>query len=318
MTRIGLTYDVQEDPQDERQAEFDPPQRINRICAAMEALGHQVVRLGNAGELLAGRDRLAGVAMVLNLAEGTHGRNREAWVPTILDLAGVRYIGSDALALSLGLDKLVCKRLAIAKGIPTPKWLTVDPDHALAALSIALTFPVIVKPRYQGSGIGIDQGAVVHDAAALRGRLQWLFDRWPEPALIEEFIGIGELTVCLIGNAPPTAYPAMQRPIDPQSRLSCHVIRDGAATAWATPLELTESLEQQARRIALAMFEELGCRDMARVDLRVDEQGTVWFLEINPLPSLDPEGSFGLLAEYCGWSYEDVISRILAAAEERA
>lgn len=324
MMRIGLTYDIQEDPRDERQAEFDPPQRVDRVCAAVRALGHDVVRLGNAGALLASRGRLDGLDWVLNLAEGSHGRNREAWVPTILDLSGVRYIGSDSLALSLGLDKVVCKRLAVARGIPTPKWVSVNPGDMPA--SVPLSFPLIVKPRHQGSGIGIDQGAVVHDAIALRQRLQWLCDRWPEPALVEEFVGIGELTVCLIGNHPPTAYPAIQRPVDSRSRLSCHVVQAGSGTAWETPLELTGALEEQARRIALEMFDELGCRDMARVDLRVDarpggragERGRVWFLEINPLPSLDPEGSFGLLAEYGGLSYEQVIGRILAAAQQRA
>lgn len=313
--RIGLTYDMQHDPQDERQAEFDPPQRLDRVCAAMASLGHEVVRLGNAGELLSARNRLAGVDVVLNLAEGSHGRNREAWVPTILDLAGVRYIGSDGLALSLGLDKAVCKRLASARGILTPPWVIVNPGRMPS--SIPLKFPVIVKPRYQGSGIGIDQGAVVRDIAALRRRLQALFDRWPEPALVEEFIGIGELTVCLIGNDPPTAYPAIQRPVDPRGGLSCHVLQALPGMTWETPLELVDPLDREARRMAVEMFTELGCRDMARVDLRVDDHGGVWFLEINPLPSLDPEGSFGLLAEYCGLPYEQMIGRILAAAEQR-
>ena len=316
--RIGLTYDLQTDPHDERQAEFDPPRTIASLTRALTELGHEVLPLGNAQALLAQPRRVAGVDLVFNLAEGSHGRCREAWVPTLLELFRVPYVGSDPLALSLGLDKAMSKRLAEACGIATPRWITVEEPRAIPAV-LPLAFPVIVKPRDEGSGIGIDEGAVVHDRAALVGRACWLFERWQEPIVIEAFIPDGELTVCVIGNDPPTAYPAVQRPLDPRTRLSCHVVkaRAGVSREWDTPLELSEELDATARRIALVMFEALGCRDMARIDLRVDTAGTVYFLEINPLPSFDPEGSFGLLAEHLGIPYAQLIGRIIDAARGR-
>ena len=333
--RIGLTYDLQHDPHDERQAEFDPPRTLEALCQALSGLGHQVVRLGAAQELLAATDRLSAVELVFNLAEGSRGRCREAWVPMLLEVLKVPYVGSDALALSVGLDKVACKRLAVAHGIPTPPWTVITHPDRLPA-QIPVRFPAIVKPRYEGSGIGIDEGAIVSNRTELAQRARWLFARWPEEMLIEEMVPHGELTVCVIGNDPPTetalsslsrecrdavaarptAYPAIQRPLDPRSRLSCHVAR-AATGPWETPLVLNESLEAQARRIALTLFEALGCADVARVDLRVDEQGKVWFLEINPLPSFDPEGSFGLLAEHAGLSYPQIIDRILQAAIRR-
>ncbi len=309
--RIGLTYDLQTDPDDERQAEFDPPRTIDALSCALEALGHSVVRLGNALDLLRDPGRLAAVGLVFNLAEGTHGRCREAWVPNILELRGVPYVGSDALATALGLDKLTCKRLALAGGLRTPRWLVFENPHELPE-AFPLRFPVIVKPRYQGSGIGLDAGAVVHDPSALKRRLEWLFERWPEPMLIEQFIPDGELTVLLIGNDPPTAYPVIQRPLDRTTRLSCHITKSPEALC-ETPLELTPAFEREAQQMAVAMFDALGCADMARVDLRVDDQQRPWFLEINPLPSFDPEGSFGLLAEHLGVSYAALIGRILEA-----
>ena len=316
--RIGLTYDLQRDPRDERQAECDSPRTIEGLCQAIGELGHDVVRLGNAYDLLASTRWTAQVDLVFNLAEGSHGRCREAWVPTLLELFQVPYVGSDPLALSLGLDKAMSKRLAAACGIATPRWITVEEPRAIPAV-LPLAFPVIVKPRDEGSGIGIDEGAVVHDHAALVGRVRWLFERWPEPIVIEAFIPDGELTVCVIGNDPPTAYPAVQRPLDPMTKLSCHVVkaRAGVSHEWDTPLALSEELDAAARRVALVMFEALGCRDMARIDLRVDTAGTVYFLEINPLPSLDPEGSFGLLAEHLGIPYTHLIGRIIDAARGR-
>jgi D-alanine-D-alanine ligase len=185
--RIGLTYDLQTDPTDVRQAEHDPPRTIQALTEAFTALGHEVVLLGNAHALLTHPRQLDGVALVFNIAEGRHGRCREAWVPTLLELHGTAYVGSDPLALSLGLDKAASKRLAVASGILTPRWIAVDHPGLLPA-DIPLAFPVIVKPRYEGSGVGIDEGAVVHDRQALSQRARWLYHCWQEPLVIESLI----------------------------------------------------------------------------------------------------------------------------------
>lgn len=315
--RLGLTYDLQRNATDEREAEFDPPGTVAMVCTTLHELGHEVRLMGNAHDLLSGLPQhpAANTDLVFNIAEGARGRCREAWVPTLLEVWDIPYVGSDPLALSLGLDKVASKRLAVAAGIPTPAWIAVDRPAALKP-SFPLSFPVIVKPRYQGSGIGIDEGAVVHDLAGLARRSEWLCTRWPEPFLIEELVPHGELTVHVIGNDPPVAYPPIQRALDPASRLSCHVVRSGPRP-WDTPLELSESLEAEAGRVARVMFDALGCHDIARVDLRVDESGRVYFLEVNPLPSFDPEGSFGLLAQHLGLTYAQLIGRVLEAARSR-
>lgn len=313
--RIGLTYDLQTDPADERQAEFDPPAVLDAVSGALAALGHEPVRLGGTAELLEQPQRLREVALVLNLAEGRDGRCREAWVPMLLELRGVPYVGSDPLALSLGLDKVMSKRLAAAEGIATPRWASADHPSRLPR-QLPFPFPAIVKPRWEGSGRGIGAGAVVRTPETLAARAAWLAARCGGPLLIEEFIPSGELTVCVIGNSPPAALPAIQRPLDPATRLSCHVIRPIPSTGEC-PLVLDEPLDAEARRIAVRMFEAIGCRDVARVDLRADAQGRLFFLEINPLPSFDPEGSLGLIAECLGTTYAALIGRVLDAARQR-
>ena len=307
---LGLTFDLQTDPSDPSQAEFDPPRVIDALCAALESLGHRVARLGGALELLADPSRLSGLGLVFNIAEGADGRCREAGVPMLLERHGVPYVGSGPSALAAGLDKVLCKRLVLAAGLRTPAWCAVDRPAALPA-ELPAPFPLIVKPRYEGSGIGIDEGAIVHDRRQLVQRIEYLCERWRQPALVEAFLPDGELTVCVIGNDPPRSYPAIQRPLDPVTRLSCHVVR--SAHAWEAPVELTPVLEAEAGRIALTMFDALGCRDMARVDLRVD-RGEPVFLEINPLPTFDPEGSIGLLAECLSLTHAELIGRILDAA----
>ncbi|MBI4343880.1 MAG: D-alanine--D-alanine ligase, partial [Candidatus Omnitrophica bacterium] len=307
---------LQTDPADERQAEFDPPRTLDALEAALQQLGHDVARLGGVAHLLALPQRLRAVDLVWNLAEGDGGRCREAWVPTLLEHHGVPYVGSGPDALALGLDKALSKQLALASGLATPRWTVARDADDAAALEVP-AYPVIVKPCFEGSGIGIDPGAVVHDPAALRARVAWLVRRVGGPCLIEAFVPFGELTVLVIGNKPAQALPAIQRPMDPATRLSCHVARQPDGSAWISPVELTPRLERVAGQAALAMFEALRCRDMARVDFRVDETGGLWFLEINPLPSLDPQGTVGLLAEHLGTTYAGLIERILNAALHR-
>ena len=308
---LGLTFDLQTDPKDERQAEFDPPRTIEALAEALRQMGHEPVRLGSAEELLASPWRLQHVELVFNIAEGSHGRCREAWVPMLLEQWGIPFIGSGPAAQALGLDKVMSKRLAYASGVATPRWLVVNDAETLDARRLP-PFPLIVKPRYEGSGLGINPGAVVADLASLRRRVQWVTQRLSQPCLVEAFIPFGELTVLLIGNGPPEPLPAIQRPLDPSSRLSCHVA--GGSRQWFCPVVLTPELDAAARRMAVTMFEALRCRDMARVDLRVDEEGRLYFLEINPLPSFDPEGSMGLMAEYLGATYRDLVGQILQAA----
>jgi D-alanine-D-alanine ligase len=326
--RIGLTYDLQADATDEQQAEFDPPATIDALRRALAASGHQVVLLGSAPDLLSAPQPLGEVELVFNIAEGSHGRCREAWVPTLLELYQVPYVGSGPLALTLGLDKVMSKRLAVAEGIMTPRWISVEHPRTLPA-AIPLTFPVIVKPRFEGSGRGIDAGAVAHTREGLAERVGWLFERCKQPLVVEEFIAYGELTVCVIGNTPPLVSPAIQRPLDPATRLSWHVAKPmpsrGAPRGvpgpelnvvqdWVCPLVLDEALDAQVRRLALRMFNVIGCRDFARIDLRVDEAGRLYFLEVNPLPSFDPEGSLGLIAEHLGTTYTQLIGHVLDAA----
>jgi D-alanine-D-alanine ligase len=316
---LGLTYDLQTDPTDWRQAEFDPLATVEALEGALSSLGHHVSRMGSAVDVLrAGPRRCCDIDLVFNIAEGSFGRCREAWAPAVLELFRIPYVGSDPLALMVGLDKVMTKQLARAHGVLTPAWCAVESPAAIPA-TLPVRFPLIVKPRYEGSGIGIDPGAVVRDRVALEARVRWACGRFSQPVLIEEFIGHGELTICVIGNGPAEALPAIQRALDDESRLSWHVAGGVSAGRGRvlTPLEIDPRLEQEAQEAALTLFEALGCRDMARADFRVDAEGRVFFLEINPLPSFDPEGTIGLLAEHLGRSYAVVVGSMLDAARTR-
>lgn len=317
--RIGLTYDLKTDASSPVQADYDAPATVAAITQALRRAGHAVVPLGSSDALLRVLATHArGLDLVFNLAEGRTGRCRESWVPAVLETAGVPYTGSGPAALALALDKLAAKRLCQAEGIPTPPWTHVLPGAPLR-LSPSLHFPLIVKPRHEGSAMGIDAGAVAHDRATLEARVRWLASVYHEPVLIEEFITGREATVCVIGNDPPEPLPVILRLLDSATGLAWHVgdasRRDPVRAV--VPAALTPTLESALQRQTVAVFTLLGCRDVARVDFRISDGGRPYFLEINPLPNLAPDDSFGLLGESLGIGYDGMIGRILEAALAR-
>ena len=211
---IGLTFDLKNDRQRadgepaDIYAEFDSPQTIDFINSAIESLGYTTKRIGNADSLLKNLDNL-GVDIVFNISEGLIGRNRESQIPVILEMKGVPFVGSDGLTLALTLDKLMAKKFFIAEGIPTPRFMEIKDAAGLVDID-HFRYPLIVKPRHEGSSKGIDALARIEDFSQLLKRADYVINTYKQPALVEEFIRGRELTVAIIGNDPPEAFPPVQ------------------------------------------------------------------------------------------------------------
>ena len=155
MKRIGSTGD-------DREAEYDPPETIQAITKAIESHGHAVVPL----EATADFPRAlltSGVDVVFNIAEGIRGRNREAQVPSLCELLGVPYSGSDSATLSICLDKGLAKRLL--QDVDTPEWQVLVTGREKLR---PFRYPVIVKPNAEGTSKGITGKSVVDDEAGVR------------------------------------------------------------------------------------------------------------------------------------------------------
>ncbi|MBI4355314.1 MAG: ATP-grasp domain-containing protein [Candidatus Omnitrophica bacterium] len=319
--RVGLAYNAKSeyvfqpgDPQDAN-AEFDHDDTIGVIEDAITAGGHTVVRIGNATALLEKLDRLD-VDIVFNIAEGYTGRNRESQVPIILEMMGIPYVGSDGLTQGLTLDKVMTKKILIAEGIPTPRFVEVSDVSALPAPWL-LGFPVIVKPRHEGSSKGLTEESVARDEAHLRRQTDWVIRTYHQPALIEEFIPGQEFTVAIIGNNPPQALPVVQIEIEGRLDLGDRFytnarIRSGLE--YRCPARIPESLARRITELALRTYRAVECRDFGRVDLRVNPAGEPFVLELNPLPSLSTEDVFMVVAKELGITYEAMIHRVLDAA----
>lgn len=315
---VGFTFNVKRTDADDAEAEFDSPTTIQAIQTAIESYGHTVVSL-EAKPDLPRRLTAAAPDVVFNVAEGMRGRGREAQVPALCELLGIPYTGSDPTTLSLCLDKGLTKQILKAAGIETPDWQVVTTGREKLK---PLRYPVIVKPNAEGTSKGITSASVVSDEAAARAAAKALVDRYGQPALIEEYIVGREFTVGLLGERRPKILPPMEvifmtaaqhpvygfeekKPDTPRVRFDC-------------PASLSASEAKRLEKVARDVFATLGCRDVARIDLRMAKDGTFYVIEVNPLPGLTPDFSdLCVIGKVAGMDHRTLIGEILASAIKR-
>src|SRR5437868_18403 len=331
--RIGITFDLKEDsPEasparprgpDDLHEEFDSPATIEAIASVLRGLGHEVIKLGDGRELV---ERLLARPpdLVLNFAEGRGvGRAREARVPALLELLGIPYTGSDPLTLAATLDKDCAKRLVASEGVPVARDVLVRPgDDVGEVLSRKrLAFPVLIKPAWEGSSKGIRSKCLVRDPADLPGVVADLRRDYEQPILVEEFIDGDELTVGVLGNSPPQILGVMRvvpNQATAQFVYSLEIKRDyRRLVRYECPAPLSAADTAAVEKAALQAYRTLGCRDVSRIDFRLRD-GVPYFLEVNPLPGLNPNSSdLVIMADLLGWSYPRLIETILNAALAR-
>jgi D-alanine-D-alanine ligase len=321
---IGIAYDLPAENgdgcgPDDRFEEYDSPSTIDAVAAALEACGYRTRKLGGGRALLRELlDRPPG--LVFNMAEGAGSRSREAQVPAVCELLGVPYTHSDPLTLAASLDKAVAKSLVAAAGISTPRWRVVE--HARD--QVGLAFPVLAKPLAEGSSMGIRLTSRAEDPVELREQLERLIRDYGQPVLVEEFCPGPEITVGILGaGAGATVLGVMEVvplmvPVE-QFIYSLEIKRTGEPfVEYHVPPRRPQALIDRAAAVALGSYRALGCRDVARVDLRLDADGEPNFLEANPLPGLRPAwGDLVILAGRCDVQFEELIGRIVTCARER-
>ncbi len=318
--RVGIAYDRFGDmppppgaPPD-WDAEYEPEATIAAIEEALRRLGHRPVRLGNARAILDAMPRL-GVDVALTIAESYGSRNREAHVPVLLELAGVPCIGSDALTLSISLDKHLTKTLVRHAGVAVPPGVVLPPGADAVALAAHLPFPLMVKPRYEGTAKGIAPTSRCTGTAHLAAEAARQHRLYGQDLVAEVFVAGAEYTVGVVGTgAAARALPALQRATDLATGIGTHALGDIAGELAGA---LTPELDTRLARDAVAAHRALECRDFSRSDFRVAPDGRPVFVEINPLPTFAPDGTFAILAELENRSYLDWLADLLGQAFTR-
>ena len=323
--KVGLTFNLKRvkphhPNDDDREAEFDSRTTVDAIAGAIASLGHDVVELEATPELplIIGSTPLD---MVFNIAEGIHGRNRESQVPAILELLDIPYVGSDPATLSICLDKVLAKKMVRQAGIFTADFMVLRTGNE--RLPRELHFPVIIKPIAEGSSKGVVGMNVVQDETALKAVARELLARYHQPVLVEEYLSGREFTVGLLGENRPKVLPPMEICFNDKGNpwpvyAFEHKLDVNDAVSYQAPAKIDRSLQKSLEHTARSVFMALGCRDVARVDLRLDAKGRVNFIECNPLPGLTPGWSdLCIIGEAAGMDYRTLIGEIMAPAIRR-
>ncbi len=323
MARVGLAYNLKRvSPAaggvDDDEAEYDAPSTVRAIREAIASLGHEVIDL-EADRAFPERVLAVAPDVVFNVAEGARGRSREAQVPALLELLGVPYTGSDPATLVVTLDKAIAKAIVREAGVPTPRSIVMTKGHEL--LPSDLSFPVIVKPVAEGSSKGVLPASVAWSEPELRALARTMAGRYAQGALVEAYLPGREFTVAVL-DEPREVLAPME--IVFATRLTTpvysfdHKLEPNDEVRYEAPARVSKELDRELRDLALASFEALGCRDVARIDIRLDAAGQPSFIECNPLPGLTPGWSdLCLIAQAQGIDYRGLIERILAPALKR-
>jgi D-alanine-D-alanine ligase len=323
--KVGFAFNVKRVTPDlageqDVEAEYDSPKTLQAIREAITSYGHEVVDLEATSDLPI---QLAStpVDVVFNIAEGFKGRNRESQVPALLELLDIPYTGSDPAALSVSLDKALAKRMVRTHGILTPGYLVMQTGKE--RLPKELGFPLIVKPVAEGTSKGVTKKSVVRDEAELRDVAREMIGKYRQAALAEEYISGREFTVGLLGERRPRVLPPMEivflDEADPTPIYSFEMKQDWSdQIRYEVPARLSERELDRLEKAARECFAALGCRDVARIDFRMDADGRIFFIETNPLPGLAPGWSdLVLIAQAAGLDYRGLIGEILSFAIRR-
>ena len=309
---------------DDFEEEFDSPETMQAIGAVLVTKNHQIVYFAESPDLPAAliKDR---PDFVFNFAEGRGtSRAREARVPALLEILGIPYSGSDPFTLCVGLDKDVAKKIVSDVGVMVPKGATFTPENFdLDSIPINFSFPVVVKPAWEGSSKGIRDSAVAKTHQQLRALLNEVINGYDQPIIVEEYLPGTEITVGLIGNgADLEVIGAME--IAPKIKdeffiYSLEVKRNYLSRVdYNVPPKIPFEVSSALFSSAVKAFKALGCKDFARIDFRLNAHNQPVFIEANPLPGLNPVTSdFGLIAKGMGWTYEKLILSVFEAATKR-
>ncbi|MCK1488898.1 ATP-grasp domain-containing protein [Bradyrhizobium sp. 180] len=254
--------------------------------------------------------------MVFNMAYGIQGECRYTHVPAMLEMAGVPYTGSSPLGHGIALDKVIAKRLIRDCGVPTPKFRVMRRETENVG---DLRFPLVVKPRHESTSLGLQ---LVHDPAQLRDAVEKVVAQYAQDALVEEYIEGQEIWVGLLGNGQVEALPLLEQDFGSrEERMVTWEDKYGLATRkvrMICPAQVDSKLATTLREASVAAFRACLCRDYARVELRIDNRGQPFVLEINSMATLGMESSYVRAATMAGYSFSSLINRILDVARARS
>jgi D-alanine--D-alanine ligase len=324
--RIALTHNLKITGSPE-EAEFDSPETIDAIAAALERAGHEVERIevsGPASRVIA-RLEAQMPDLIFNTAEGHKGKTREAFYPSLFEELGVPFTGSDAYTLCITLDKMLTKRVLSAYGVPTPRARLVSRSTLESGALDDIAFPVIVKPNFEGSSKGISGAfSVCEDAHELAEVVDRLLGRFEAGLIVERYLrGVDVACTFVDGVGSDGILGPVEYMIDPQASGFYNVYDYNLKNVkpehvTVRPATQPQPVLDRIKALTNRIVRALDIKDIGRCEFRVTPGATshgheVHFLAVDALPSLEP----AVVATLRGVDYDGVIRAIVKSACRR-
>jgi D-alanine-D-alanine ligase len=338
--KVGLTYNIKKQesvvggqglednlPSDFF-AEWDDDDTIEAVRDAL-SIKHDVIMI-EADEGVYDKLKSSRPKIVFNIAEGLRGQSRESQIPAMLDMMRIPYTGSGPLALGICLDKARAKEILSYHDIPTAGFFVASSPRAV--FHSPLSYPLIVKPLYEGSSKGIKNNSIVNDEDELRERIKWVITEYNQPALVEEFLEGREFTVAMLGNGSGlkvlpiveinySSLPAGMNPIYSYEAKWIWDTPESPLEIFKCPADIDNWLKESIEKICRDAFHVLDIKDWCRIDIRLNMKGQPHILELNPLPGIlpDPKSNscFPKAARAAGMGYDELINAVLETACKR-
>lgn len=301
------------------------------IAEGLRAIGFAVDMVGIHGlDIIDIVPKLAAdnTELVFNLCESMAGDSRnEPTIVGMMELFGIRYTGSDALALGSCLHKPRAKDILIGRGVATPPHRVF---HSIAELDdVAIEgfdYPWFLKLAHEDASVGIIAENLVKSPADLRARAAAMIEEFKQPVLAERYIDGREINVTLLGNVQGGLDMLPLHEIDFSSMPDSRPKIVSYAAKWdethvdyvgTKPVPLraaTPEFVAAVERTAKAAWHAMGLRDYGRVDLRVDRNNVPWVIDINPNCDISPDAGVARSAAAAGISFPQLMERIVLAA----
>lgn len=299
--------------------EYYSPKTVNMVAAALEKGGHTVkiiegtmAAIDQMQAFMPKTEGNGGPGIVFNMAYGIQGHDRYTHLPAMLEMLGVPYTGSGPEAHAIVQDKVMTKIVLQKNNIPTANfWVFSSPDDTFDDIA----FPVIVKPKMESTSMGMQ---IVYNWDDLRLAVKDEIDRYQQDALVEQFIPGREFAVGLLGNRNHLeVLPIVEFSLSNPGQIQTKSNKIERPIDKICPANIDPDIQDEMKSLCIKAFDKLGLHDYSRVDIRMDEGGSMYILELNSMASLAPAGSFVKSAKTAGYTYESLINKILDVAAVR-
>ena len=293
---------------------------VNEIAGILSRAGHEVARVGVRHDLR-WLPKARSADLIFNLCEGINGVGKwEDLVAATVELAGIPMTGCSSWTITVCHNKAVVNALLQAAGLPVPRWIvprghTVPRDFPL---------PAIVKPAAEDASVGIEQSSVVKTRTQLEARVARQSETYDE-VLVQEYIEGREFAVGFVAD---TTLPISEIDFGRMPEGSWKILSFAAkwekgsaedvGTRPVCPANVDKALQKEIIAIAEGAWRAVGGRGYGRVDVRVDADGKPWILEVNPNPDISDDAGLSAMAHAKGWSYPELVMRIVTDAANAA